>query len=85
MITVTAVEYNQLLESAEEKFKNAVYRMDHSMKSGNTIVKAAKVLKPMLCALEALRGYRTGKFETAEYYNVIDADDLSKIINLFNT
>ncbi|WP_418360178.1 hypothetical protein [Sphingobacterium detergens] len=85
MITVTAAEYHQLLESAEDKFKNTTYRIDQSLKAGKGVSKSAKVLKIMLCALMALRGYQTGKFESAEYFNVIDADDVSNIFNLFNS
>ncbi|AIM37366.1 hypothetical protein KO02_12190 [Sphingobacterium sp. ML3W] len=84
MITVSAVEFEALLAKAEVLFQEAVYAGYLAMKSGLGIDNVVCTIKPIYCALEALRGYKTGEFEPAEFYNVLDADEVSKIFNLIN-
>lgn len=85
MITVTSNERLQMIASAEQTLMVKAFAALCDLRSGRDISEVDQALCVAYASLESLEHYTTGKFDPAEYFNVISPDNVSEIYSSLNT
>lgn len=85
MITVQKTEHELMVASAEATLIAKCLSANERMKQGEDIHKLSTPISVAFCNLVALEHYDTGRFESAEYFNVMDPTHISASFSNVNT
>lgn len=85
MITVTKSEHELMVSAAEATLMVKAYSACQLLKKGEDIDRLSQPLSVAYCSLVSLENYRTGNFDSAEYFNVISPYGASKSFSNVNS
>lgn len=84
MITVTKQEHNSMVSSGEETLIVRAVEAMCELKRGADIGVVSRQLLVAHANLSALENYETGRYDPAEYFNVVSPDDVTVIYSNIN-
>lgn len=85
MLTITSQEYSELLVSSEKILVDKAKKALSDLKKGRDISDVFLTLCSANANLQAIKHYRTGKFDPSEYYNNVSPLQISGMYSNINT
>lgn len=85
MLTVTSNERDAMVASAEKILMDKSWSSFVFLERGGEVKSVNLDLSIAYCNLIAMENYKTGRFDPAEYFNVVDSDGFSGMYSEVNT